>query len=220
VHNGDSKELIKKLMEKTANAISDDRLRLLFVSVQQNNMDLSIFCAVDSVFRLASNNDLQAVEASLAYFPHSWKDAKYDKERDLYLNCDCYLNCYLDHLLENLTFRTNVAAFKTSLQTRYPGILNSMERPSGCAAVVAALCICAEQTFTQSASTLAAFGPACSIALDAYLGSDLERDVKTEIARIPPQDYPKVTEKDRHRTKNIVPKLVEIIKTHRLRIKI
>jgi hypothetical protein len=35
----------KKLIEKTANALDDDTLRLLFVSVQQNNIDLCIWYA-------------------------------------------------------------------------------------------------------------------------------------------------------------------------------
>ena len=34
------------LMEKTAKALTDDNLRLLFVSVQQNNVDLCIKYAV------------------------------------------------------------------------------------------------------------------------------------------------------------------------------
>ncbi|KIM80056.1 hypothetical protein PILCRDRAFT_9929 [Piloderma croceum F 1598] len=31
-----------ELIEKTANALDDDRLKLLFVSVQQNNIDICI----------------------------------------------------------------------------------------------------------------------------------------------------------------------------------
>ena len=36
----------KELIEKTANALTDDALRLLFVSVQQNNIDLCTYCAM------------------------------------------------------------------------------------------------------------------------------------------------------------------------------
>ncbi|KAJ7192522.1 hypothetical protein GGX14DRAFT_380026 [Mycena pura] len=38
----------KELMERTANTLTDDTLRLLFVSVQQNNIDL---CASHAVRR-------------------------------------------------------------------------------------------------------------------------------------------------------------------------
>ena len=36
----------KELIDKTANALNNDILKLLFVSVQQNNIDLSIICSV------------------------------------------------------------------------------------------------------------------------------------------------------------------------------
>ncbi|KAF8179277.1 hypothetical protein K438DRAFT_1843131 [Mycena galopus ATCC 62051] len=45
------------LINKTAHALSDDTLKLLFVSVQQNNLDLSIRYAVPSV---------------ISWFPHTW----------------------------------------------------------------------------------------------------------------------------------------------------
>jgi hypothetical protein len=35
-----------ELIEKTANALNSDTLKLLFVSVQQNNIDLCIYYAV------------------------------------------------------------------------------------------------------------------------------------------------------------------------------
>lgn len=35
----------RELIEKTANALSDETLKLLFVSVQQNNIDVSIIYA-------------------------------------------------------------------------------------------------------------------------------------------------------------------------------
>lgn len=37
-----------ELIEKTANVLDDDRLKLLFVSVQQNNIDICIQCALQS----------------------------------------------------------------------------------------------------------------------------------------------------------------------------
>ena len=38
---------IQELIQKTATALTDDTLRLLFVSVQQNNIDLCIQFAVE-----------------------------------------------------------------------------------------------------------------------------------------------------------------------------
>ncbi|KAJ7710260.1 hypothetical protein B0H14DRAFT_3524852 [Mycena olivaceomarginata] len=70
MHKNDSS--CKELIEKTANAINDDSLRLLFVSVQQNNIDLSIFYAVESAFGSASLDGRQIVEAVLGHFQHSW----------------------------------------------------------------------------------------------------------------------------------------------------
>ena len=37
-----------ELIEKTANVLNDDRLKLLFVSVQQNNIDTCIHYALQS----------------------------------------------------------------------------------------------------------------------------------------------------------------------------
>ncbi|KAJ7891637.1 hypothetical protein B0H14DRAFT_2687837 [Mycena olivaceomarginata] len=102
---------------------------------------------------------------------------------------------------------TNVETFITVLETKYPRITESLQTQAGRAEAIAAVSICAEQTFIEFTATSKALGPACFVALDAYVGSDLERDVKDEIARILPEDK-----------KMFVSKLIEIIKTHRLRI--
>ncbi|KAJ7813619.1 hypothetical protein B0H14DRAFT_2852568, partial [Mycena olivaceomarginata] len=99
----------------------------------------------------------------------------------------------------------NVEAFVAALTRKYPRITEFLSIPTSRAEAIAAVSICAEQTFTESTATRKEMGPACSVALDAYVGSNLEREVKNEIARIPPED-------DWHA------KLVEIIITHRLRI--
>jgi len=99
------------------------------------------------------------------------------------------------------------------------GQVESIWTHSGRAAVLAAICICVEQTFTESSAHESAFSSAFSTALDAYLGSALQGDVNRGIARFTLQDYKEVL--DPHggsSTKKIVPKLVEVIKTHRLRI--
>ncbi|KAI0245091.1 hypothetical protein BJV78DRAFT_1269026, partial [Lactifluus subvellereus] len=60
---------LQRVIEKTVNVLDDDRLKLLFVSVQQNNIDICIQHAIRSsvTYRLG---DL--IRASLAWFPHVW----------------------------------------------------------------------------------------------------------------------------------------------------
>jgi hypothetical protein len=72
-----------------------------------------------------------------------------------------------------------------------------------------AICICAEQTFTEASAMKEAFSPAFSAALDVYLASSLREDVNREIAALSDQDY-----KDEDK---IVTKLVQIIESHPLR---
>ncbi|KAK7026309.1 hypothetical protein R3P38DRAFT_2528891 [Favolaschia claudopus] len=59
------------LIEKTANAINDKALRLLFVSVQQNNINVCIKYAITRrlIFRIPS---LDMVKRTLSWFPHVW----------------------------------------------------------------------------------------------------------------------------------------------------
>lgn len=75
---------------------------------------------------------------------------------------------------------------------------------------VSAICIVAEQTFTESAAISKVLRRACSVALKAYLGSDLERDVKRAIAQVPPEDLV--------RDGPSIPKLVEITRSRCLRM--
>ncbi|KAJ6452585.1 hypothetical protein C8R45DRAFT_1040303 [Mycena sanguinolenta] len=95
-----------ELVEKTANALTDATLRLLFVSVQQNNIYLCIHYAVEATVK---NNSLQKkrvhpireskmawwqhwlsqsqnelliheiAESILAYFPHVWVDVSFSE---------------------------------------------------------------------------------------------------------------------------------------------
>ncbi|KAJ7897403.1 hypothetical protein B0H13DRAFT_1718538 [Mycena leptocephala] len=50
---------VKKLVQVTASALTNEALRLLFVSVQRNNLDLCAFYAIEIV-----------VQGCLAFFPH------------------------------------------------------------------------------------------------------------------------------------------------------
>jgi len=69
------------LINETANAIDDDILKLLFVSVQQNNLDLCIEQAVRRLNRIVLNAKIKGTEdllmlirEVLAWFPHIWKN--------------------------------------------------------------------------------------------------------------------------------------------------
>jgi len=63
-----------ELIEKTANVLDDDRLKLLFVSVQQNNIDICIQHALRSSMPLQEGKERlrPLVKSSLAWFPHVW----------------------------------------------------------------------------------------------------------------------------------------------------
>jgi GTP-binding protein EngB required for normal cell division len=64
-----------ELIEKTANVLDDDRLKLLFVSVQQNNIDICILYALKSMITLIGwkkANVQSIVNSGLAWFPHVW----------------------------------------------------------------------------------------------------------------------------------------------------
>ena len=50
LHNpetGKHQDQVKVLIEKTASSLDDTALKMLFVSVQQNNIELSIQCAIN-----------------------------------------------------------------------------------------------------------------------------------------------------------------------------
>ncbi|KAJ7124157.1 hypothetical protein C8R44DRAFT_783079 [Mycena epipterygia] len=66
--NGDCGQLITK----TAGALTDDVLRLLFVSVQQNNINLSISNALDYTMRINDHKPDGIVRNTLGWFPHIW----------------------------------------------------------------------------------------------------------------------------------------------------
>jgi hypothetical protein len=45
--DGNHQALVKELMEKTADSLNDLALKMLFVSIQQNNLELCIKYAVE-----------------------------------------------------------------------------------------------------------------------------------------------------------------------------
>ncbi|KAF7983447.1 hypothetical protein HWV62_21716 [Athelia sp. TMB] len=60
-----------ELIEETANAITDDALRILFLSVQQSNVDLCVRCALGYIRTHSLLS--QIVEIGLSAFPHVWR---------------------------------------------------------------------------------------------------------------------------------------------------
>ncbi|KAF7335122.1 GTP-binding protein [Mycena venus] len=61
-----------ELIEKTANALTDNTLRLLFISVQQNNIDFCIrYAMTKGLFRETKVKAL--LTSTLAHFPHVWR---------------------------------------------------------------------------------------------------------------------------------------------------
>ncbi|KAJ6526126.1 hypothetical protein DFH09DRAFT_171135 [Mycena vulgaris] len=62
----------QQLITKTAGAFTDDVLRLLFVSVQQNNVNLSIYYAVNYNISSLDRSPGGIVRKTLAWFPHIW----------------------------------------------------------------------------------------------------------------------------------------------------
>ncbi|KAF7328475.1 hypothetical protein MVEN_02534400 [Mycena venus] len=97
----------------------------------------------------------------------------------------------------------NVKCCIDTLTTIYPRVIESIGTKSGRTEVAAAICICIEQTFTQGATCKEAFGAAFSKALSVYIEST-QQLVNKAIAELPRLHDMK--------------KLIEIIKTHRLRI--
>ncbi|KAK7026313.1 GTP-binding protein [Favolaschia claudopus] len=62
-----------ELIETTANTIDDKALQLLFVSVQQSNIDLCVRWAVSNAFRSdTAYTAFQIVDMTLRWFPHVW----------------------------------------------------------------------------------------------------------------------------------------------------
>jgi len=80
-------------------------------------------------------------------------------------------------------------ACTTALTTLHPHLYKSFKAKSGRLELVATICICAKQTFIQAAAQEEAFATAFTVALDAYSGSTLQKDVNQEIAGLLPQDY-------------------------------
>nr|GAT60521.1 predicted protein [Mycena chlorophos] len=89
---------------------------------------------------------------------------------------------------------------------------------------IAAACICIDQTFMEASACAADFPAAFQIALDAYFSTEHSPRsvVNKEIAKFSPQDYREVVDpssSEQRLMRKAVPKLMEIIKAHRLRLR-
>ncbi|KAK7448792.1 hypothetical protein VKT23_013522 [Stygiomarasmius scandens] len=68
--NGGHQEQVKELIEKTADSLHDLALELLFVSVQQNNMELCIKCAIK--YNKISEFKMERNQFCLQWFNHAY----------------------------------------------------------------------------------------------------------------------------------------------------
>ncbi|KAJ6526128.1 hypothetical protein DFH09DRAFT_1328664 [Mycena vulgaris] len=97
------------------------------------------------------------------------------------------------------------------LNQNYSHMMKNLHTLSALAAVIAALCICAEQTFSQEFAQSETFAAAFSRAFHAYLLSTIKSQVESAIATLTLQDY-------EEGNREAISMLVDIIKTHQLRI--
>ncbi|KAH8979812.1 hypothetical protein EDB86DRAFT_2859446 [Lactarius hatsudake] len=76
MHEDDAnhQEQVKELIEKTAESLDDLALKILFVSLQQNNLELCVKYAVEYVDRMWSDSMEVFVERCLMWFRHSYFD--------------------------------------------------------------------------------------------------------------------------------------------------
>jgi len=77
--DGKHQDQVKELTEKTADSLDDLALKMLFVSIQQNNLELCIGYAVKYEFQNWTTMD-DLVKRCLSWFRHCYyNDYEYDK---------------------------------------------------------------------------------------------------------------------------------------------
>jgi len=70
--DGNHQTQVKELMEKTAGSLDDLALKILFVSVQQNNLELCLRYAVEQLSFNESDTMVTMVSSCLIWFRHSY----------------------------------------------------------------------------------------------------------------------------------------------------
>ncbi|KAF7368544.1 hypothetical protein MVEN_00177700 [Mycena venus] len=112
----------------------------------------------------------------------------------------------------------NISHCMRALNHKFPNIEESIKTPVGCGELLALLCICAEQTFTEESAVDKHFGPAFSRAIVAYIGSPTEAKMIKEIREI--VDLPEIgIQQTLERIDDQAEMLTKIIMKHPLRIR-
>ncbi|KAF7343530.1 GTP-binding protein [Mycena sanguinolenta] len=143
-----------ELINHTVNALTDDALLLLFVSVQRNNIDVCIWRAVDSA--MAEEGLTSVVKWTLAYFPHVWhqssrRDVSARSLRSPWLpanhnviSAECENSIPLSPplfftppLFSDVQFEKNVAFCIDALKKKLPAAEELVRTPLGLAHIVA-----------------------------------------------------------------------------------
>ncbi|KAJ7508201.1 hypothetical protein B0H11DRAFT_67447 [Mycena galericulata] len=113
------------------------------------------------------------------------------------------------------TFESNVEAATAILNENYSDMMENLSTRSAFAAVIA-VCICAEQTFSEGFAGSGTFAHAFERAFIAYISSASKSEVESTIKALALQDNE--DDEDRERSRQHNEKLVHIIQKHRLRI--
>jgi GTP-binding protein EngB required for normal cell division len=139
---GKHQDQVKALIEKTASSLDDTALKMLFVSVQQNNINLSVRYAIHYVTEGIKRRDIEDVATrTMLWFGHSYVP-KYNYDRTEDLDDDWFVR----------TVKQNARALSDILYANFksndfglPSTNSSLEMTPLC--IFTALLICMENSF-------------------------------------------------------------------------
>ncbi|KAF7300078.1 hypothetical protein MKEN_01330900 [Mycena kentingensis (nom. inval.)] len=198
------------LITTTLAVLSPANLRPIFEGVRRINFQLSCDPALQAA--LDAQDPPAALHEILSRLPHY--------ERFFASGAEPTDNPDNDLQQEKLTETDNThpSIFERNIENARAALSKVLPAPTPWTntkrvEVVAAICICLEQTAIQASASGTDFAPAFSRALEAYFAPDapLRASVNREISKFSPQDY-------REPTKKAAEKLAEVIRTHRLRL--
>jgi len=201
-----------ELISVTDGALSDDALKLLFVSVQQNNIDVSIKNAVRYAYDRFSVSDV--VMFTLSWFPHVWKNFHYENTARTFQRTQAQQFQQAQTTIQQA--RTERDMFDKN-EIECESIVNkyyvSKElQESARIELICAICICAEQTFSQADASGEYFTRAFEVAMEAYMNGELSGKIANKIqAKVNSQDVDTPCG-------GAVIALADILKAHRLRL--
>ncbi|KZP26036.1 hypothetical protein FIBSPDRAFT_887698 [Athelia psychrophila] len=171
-----------ELIEATANAITDDALKGLFVSVQQSNIEVCIRYALQISNPVCTGDS--ATESltllALIYFPHVWRNAEtLSNPNRLLMTDDIPTDCLSQQAIDGGgtldidTFQIkNRDSISEILGGKVMAFLGPGHRDRRLALnVLTAILLCMEQTFTQASAWGDGLPKAFSAALDVYVAS-------------------------------------------------